>query len=399
MCGDIPLGDIRAPAVSSGTIVGNDGPRATRWGPHVTGSRGNYVRLRIGLAALAVVLGSAGTAAPGWAGETRTLTGPSTGSNEVFLTYVGCAGFFGPSTAPSSRINLGPQSAPLGRRSLGLVPQGGGTATGPYASFRSLAALDASLSATAAGGSTGVSYIWTITPDTLPGTAWSGRADTAAGAGGWQEVRTADLTYTWSLVDLTSRRPVADGGQATPAQFAAAHGDGHGYVVTGFGCDGNAFNIDAVRSGATTWDFEGITLSTTMGAAPASVQPGATVTISGTVRDTGGRVTGDPLVLEARTPGGEWRPLGDPRLADRDGTTRLDVVVDETTEYRWHRPESQYADEGWSDAVTVRVEAPAPAPAPSSPETPAPEGAGANAGDKAGAKGGGTGAGAGSQRQ
>jgi hypothetical protein len=353
------------------------------------------VRLRIGLAALAVVLGSAGTAAPVWAGETRTLTGPSTGSSDVFLTYVACSSFFGPSTAPRSRINLGPQAAPAGRRSLGLVPQAAGTATGPYATFPSLAGIDSSVSATATGGSTGVSYIWTITPDTLPGTAWSGRADTSADAGGWQDVRAADLTYDWSLVDLGTRRPVADGGRATPAQFAAAHGDGHGYVVTGFGCDGRAFNIDAVRSRGTTWDFEGIALSTAIGEVPSSVPAGATVTISGTVRDTGGRVTGDPLVLEARTPGGEWRALGDARLADPDGITRLDVVVDETTDYRWHRPESQYADEGWSDAVTVRVEAPAPEP------TPSPEGDGAKAGGKSGDTKAGTekGAGTAGQRQ
>jgi hypothetical protein len=344
--------------------------------------------LRIGLAAL-VVLGSAGAAVPAWSGESRTVSGPGTGSNDMFVTYVGCAGFFGPSTAPRSRINLGPQTAPVGRRSLGLIPQGTGTASGPYATFTSLTTLDASVAATAAAGTTGVSYVWTITPDTLPGTAWHGRADTAVPAGGWHDVRAADLTYTWSLVDLGTHRPVADGGRGTPAQFAAAHGDGHGYVVTGFGCDGRAVNIDAVRSGGTTWDFEGIALTTAIGGAAPTAQAGATVTLTGTVRDASGRVTGDPLVLEARTPGGSWRPLGDPRLADPDGTTRLDVVVEETTEYRWHRPESQYADEGWSDSVTVRVEAPAK-PEPTPEPSPAP---GDGAGDKK------DGAKAGQQRQ
>jgi hypothetical protein len=334
------------------------------------------VRLRIGLAAL-VVLGSAGAAAPGWAGDTRTLAGASSGSSDMFVTYVGCSSFFGPSTAPRSRVNLGPLAAPAGRRSLGLIPQGAGTASGPYTTFTSLRALDASVAATAAAGTTGVSYVWTITPDTLPGTAWSGRADTAVPAGGWQDVRPADLTYTWSLVDLGTRQPVADGGRATPAEFAAAHGDGHGYVVTGLGCDGSAFNIDAVRSGGTTWDFEGITLSTAIGGGAASARPGDKVTITGTVRDATGRVTGDPLVLEARKPDGVWQPLGDPRLADPDGTTRLEVVVETTTEYRWHRPQSQYADEGWSDTVTVRVEEP---PAPAAP--PAPEGGGGTAGGK-----------------
>lgn len=340
------------------------------------------MRLRIGLAAL-VVIGSVGTAAPGWAGDTRTVSGPGTGSSDVFVTYVGCSSFFGPSTAPRSRINLGPQAAPLGRRSLGLVPQGAGTAAGPYTTFSSLRTLDASVAATAAAGTTGVSYVWTITPDTLPGTAWSGRADTTV-TSRWQDVRPADLTYTWTLVDLGSRRPVAEGGQATPTEFAGAHGDGHGYVVTGFGCDGSPFNIDAVRGGGTTWDFEGIALTTAIGGPAPTVRAGDAVTITGTVRDTSGRVTGDPLVLEARTPGGAWQPLGDPRLADPDGTTRLEVVVERTTEYRWHRPESQYADEGWSDAITVRAEEPAaPETTPPASTPPAPEGAG-DAGDKAG---------------
>ena len=32
--------------------------------------------------------------------------------------------------------------------------------------------------------------------------------------------------------------------------------------------------------------------------------------------------------------------------------------VAETTEFRWHRPESQYADEGWSEPITVTVPEP-----------------------------------------
>ena len=43
-------------------------------------------------------------------------------------------------------------------------------------------------------------------------------------------------------------------------------------------------------------------------------------------------------------------------MSDPSGLARVDVPVTETTEFRWHRPQSQYADEGWSDPVTVTVD-------------------------------------------
>jgi hypothetical protein len=79
-------------------------------------------------------------------------------------------------------------------------------------------------------------------------------------------------------------------------------------------------------------------------------------------------VTGDPLVLQTRVPGGAWTSADALVLADRDGVTRTTVELQETTELRWHRPESQYADEGWSEPVTVTVTAPDDGPA--SPEAP-----------------------------
>ncbi len=129
-----------------------------------------------------------------------------------------------------------------------------------------------------------------------------------------------------------------------------------------------------MHSGASTFDFEGISLATTAsvdatgpGNAGDSVtltgKEGDHVTLTGRVSDTGGRVTGDPLILESRTPGGAWSPVGAAVMADPSGTSRVEVPVTETTEFRWHRPESQYADEGWSDPVTVTVDQPAPAPA------------------------------------
>jgi hypothetical protein len=328
-------------------------------------------RTTLGVAAtmMLTVLG----AAPAHADGSRTLTGPTTGDADVFLTYVGCGDLFGPAVAPQSRINLGPYSAPLGRRSLGLVPPAQGTASGPFARFASLTAVGSSLSVASTSGSQGVSHVMSITSTSPPGTAWSGRAALSVAPGSWRSVSAATLAYEWHLVDLTTLDAVAPAGTATPAEFAAEHGDGEGFVVTGFGCDGRSFNLDAVQGSGATFDFEGTALTTTISADRARAGAGERVTITGRVTDAGGRVTGDPLVLESRAPGGQWAPVGAAVLGDAAGLARTDVPVTDTTEFRWHRPESQYADEGWSDPVTVTVDAPSPSEtrseSPSEPPT------------------------------
>lgn len=309
--------------------------------------------------------------APAHADGVQTLTGPATGDTEVYLTYVDCASLFAPGTAPASRLNLGPFDAPMGRRSLGLVPSSAGTASGPVVWFDSLTAVGSTFSVASTGGSTGVSYLVAITPDVPAGAAWLARTTLSAPAGGWQQVSAASLAYDWTLVDLASHAPLGSGGTATPAEFAAAHGDGKGLVVSGFGCDGGAFNLDAVQGSGSTFDFEGVALTTSLAVDRPRVDAGGSVTLTGRVTDVRSRVTGDPLVLESRAPGGAWEPAGDPVLAGPDGLVHLDVTVSETTEFRWHRPESQYADEGWSDVATVTV-APAPEPAPE-PATPTEE--------------------------
>ncbi|NPC44443.1 hypothetical protein [Nocardioides sp. zg-1230] len=315
---------------------------------------------------LTMTMGTTLVTAPAHAaGGTRTVSGPATGDPDVYLTYVGCADLLGAAAAPASRINLGPYAAPLGRRSLGLVPSGAGSAAGPYASFGSLAALDTSVAVAATGGSSGVSWVMAVTRQSPAGTAWRGRAAVSVPAGSWTTVSSAALSYDWALVDLASGATVDRVGSATPAQFAAAHGDGAGFAVTGFGCDGKAFNLDAVRASGSTLDFEGVSLTTTVAASKQQADPGQEVELIGRVTDGSGRVTGDPLVLESRAPGGQWAPVGKAVLAGRDGVARVVVPVAETTEFRWHRPQSQYADEGWSDTVTVTVEQPPEQQAPS----------------------------------
>jgi hypothetical protein len=302
------------------------------------------------------------------AGGSQTVAGPATGDPDVYLTYVGCADLLGAAAAPASRINLGPYAAPLGRRSLGLVPSAAGSAAGPYSTFGSLAGLDASVAVAATGGSTGVSWVMAVTRQSPAGTAWRGRAAVSAPAGSWTTVSSAALTYDWALVDLASGATVDRVGSATPAQFVAQHGDGSGFAVTGFGCDGKAFNLDAVRASGSTFDFEGVSLTTTVAAGRQRVEAGQEVELTGRVTDGSGRVTGDPLVLESRAPGGQWSAVGKPVLAGRDGVARVVVPVAETTEFRWHRPQGQYADEGWSDTVTVTVEQPPQETPPQQPE-------------------------------
>ena len=313
-----------------------------------------HLRTTVAVAAMTTALTALG-ASPAQADDARTLAGSSTGDADVFMTYVGCDSLFGAAAAPQPRINLGPYAAPLGRRSLGLVPSAPGTASGPYATFSSLAGVQSSVSVAATGGSQGVSYVMAITSTSPAGTAWSGRASITAPPGSWTAVSAASLTYDWTLVDLSTRAPIGPAGSGTPAEFAAQRGDGAGFVVTGFGCNGRAFNLDAVRGSGSTLDFEGIALSTSVAVDRAKATSGDDVAVTGTVRDGAGQVTGDSLVLESRTPGGAWAPVGDAVPAGPGGQARRVVPVTETTEFRWHRLESQYADEGWSDPVTVTV--------------------------------------------
>lgn len=296
-------------------------------------------------------------AAPAHADDTgaTAMAGPGSPLDGMHLTYVGCDSIAAPASAPSTRINLGPDTAPMGRRSFGLVPSGAGTASGPTLSFTSLASLGASVSVRAEAGTTGASYVWVATPDAPAGHAWLGRADLTVPAAAWQQVDTALVPYAWSLVDLGTGVTAAVE-TSTPTDFVAVHGDGPGYVVTGFGCDGHPFHVDAVRGNGRAWDFEGLTLSTSILGPTAPVPAGTDVEIAGSVTDPSGRVTGDPLVLQSRARGAsEWVDVSPLTYSGPDGVSRATVTVTEGQELRWLRPESEYADAGASDPVTVSV--------------------------------------------
>ena len=157
------------------------------------------------------------------------------------------------------------------------MPPAPGTASGPFTRFDSLASFDSTVAVASTSGSQGVSYVMSITPDNLPGTAWRGRATLSAPAGSWTTVSTAATAYDWTLVDLATLAPLGAPETATTAAFAAAHGDGAGFVVIGFGCDGSPFNLDAVRGSGSTFDFEGTTLATTVDVDRTAVDAGQSV--------------------------------------------------------------------------------------------------------------------------
>ena len=295
---------------------------------------------------------------PAQADETApvtTIAGPGSPLDGMFLTYVGCDAMADPVSAPATRINRGPDAAPLGLRSFGLVPAGPGTASGPTISFDSLRDVNAGLDVRAEAGTSGASYIWVSTPDAGSGQVWQGRADLTVAPGAWQHVDTAVMPYDWQLVDLvTGERTQAQ--SATPDEFVAAHGDGPGMVVTGFGCDGAGFNLDAVRGNDRTWNFEGLSLTTTIAASSTDVSRGDQLSVTGSVTDPSGRVAGDSLVLQSRAPGDTgWRDVSPSTSTGPDGVSQAGVVVTETQEFRWSRPASEYADEGASEPVLVTV--------------------------------------------
>jgi hypothetical protein len=305
------------------------------------------------------------------ASAVTTMTGPGSALDGMFLTYVGCDAMGGSASPPSTRINRGPGTPPLGRRSFGLVPSGAGTASGPTISFLSLASLGAAVDVRSERGTTGASYIWVTSLDAPAGHAWRGRASLTVAPATWQHVDTSTVPHEWQLVDLATGLAVA-GETSTPAEFVTAHGDGAGYVVTGFGCDGNAFNVDAVRGNGQVWDFEGLTLATSITASAPEVASGAQVTVAGSVTDGGGRITGDPLVLQSRVPGTvEWTDESPLTYMGPDGFSRATVTLTQTREFRWLRPESEYADAGASESVVVTVAPAAVEPAPVEP-TPTP---------------------------
>ena len=298
--------------------------------------------------------------APAVADDTVVVPGLAFPGSDTYLTYFGCTDLYHADTR-SPQVRIGRDGvAPTGRRSFGLRMPGGGTATGPVRRVESVAGTTvAGFAARADAGGAGVAYVWYSAPDLLPGQAWAGRATLQTGAA-WQYVDAAAATYTWTRYDAGSGAVVEDAGSASIADFTARHGDGPGYLMAGFGCDGQPFSLDALRFGSpgsiTTYDLEGITVATTIRASHGTLPAGGEVTLSGATLDAGGVPIGSALVLESRPAGAQaFTATGPAQYSGPDGTVSAVVAPEVTTEYRWYLPDTGLADAGYSASVRVTV--------------------------------------------
>jgi len=285
------------------------------------------------------------------------VPGTSFPAGGTYLSWFGCAGLFGPAAAGPSPSVGADAAAPMGSRATRLAMPGTGHASGPVARVDSVGGAAWSMWVLPASGGQGVAHVWYVSPELDEGEVWSGRADLAATAGEWQQVSPATARFSWSRVAAATGEVLEQAGTATLAGFTRARGDGPGYLLAGFGCDGAPFLLDAVATGATTYDLEGFPVSTTIAASAPRVAPGTEVTLAGVTLDGAQQPTGAPLVLEARPAGAErfTRVAPEPLLGGADGSVVATVTPERTTRYRWFQPATGYADAGWSPVVTVRV--------------------------------------------
>lgn len=309
--------------------------------------------------AVVLVLGLAAwwPAPPVSADDVAVVPGTSFPDGDTYLSWFGCAGLFGPATAgPSSSVGVD-AAAPLGSRATRMELPETGQATGPVTRVDRVSGATWSLWVRPVAGGQGAAYVWYASAELGAGEVWSGRADLTATTGQWQQVRPGEATFTWTRT-LAATGEVLDRLEtATVADFTAVHGDGPGYLMAGFGCDGEPFALDGVSAGGTTYDLEGLPVATTIETSASQAAAGAEVTVTGRTLDTVQRATGAPLVLEERPEGAaRWSPVRpEPLTARSDGAVEATVTPSSTTDYRWFRPETAYADAGWSPVTRVRV--------------------------------------------
>lgn len=282
------------------------------------------------------------------------------------LAIVGCSGLYDISSAPVATYLSPSPGGPAGSRSL-KYDLDGGTAVGSQHHVGSLAATTvAGASVLAPQGTTGVAYAGYQSPEDAGTTLlWVGRADLSVGAGAWQQVDAPGLTYTWTKYDFATQRPV-DSGEApasstVPALMDAHGGDGAGFYALGFGCDGNPFKIDALRTGSpgdvTTYDLEGYTTATGITGSAERITAGDALTLHGSVTtDMVGPLAQGLLVLEAQQFGEqEFKPVDGAALQVSGGGTTATVQPTSHTVYRWRFGGSASADGSVSAPFTVDV--------------------------------------------
>ncbi|QBR91331.1 hypothetical protein [Nocardioides euryhalodurans] len=297
---------------------------------------------------------------PAHADEVVVVPGTSFPSGDTYLSWFGCDDLFTPAVGgPRATIGL-EEAAPLGARATRLALAGGGTASGPVGRVGSVADATWSWWVRPVSGGQGVAHVWYVSSELEDGEVWVGRADLGATAGSWQQVEPAAATFTWTRHVAATGESLGSEGAATVDAFTAEHGDGPGYLLSGFGCDGAGFAVDAISVGdpgsVTTYDLEGVPVTTTIGASADRVAEGAEVVLTGSTIDSGQRATGAPLRLEARPEGAaDFAPVREVDPAGPDGRVVATVSPGRTTAYRWFMPATGYADATWSPAVEVRV--------------------------------------------
>ena len=276
----------------------------------------------------------------------------------VYLTYVDCADLFTPGTAPP----VAAQPRPLHRTdgaTLARVwcPQAPAPRPAP-SPFDSLTCLDSTFSAPRPAAAPACPTSWTVTADTPPERrGWPRRPRSPArrrvDAGRRRRPR---LRLDPGRPDH-ARRPRSRGGTATPAEFAATHGDGRGLVghrlrVRRWRLQPRRRRAAPARPSTSRASRSDDLASTPTGSRPRRRRPSDHRLASPTPRAAPPATRSSSSPARRAAPGA---PSAAPVLGDAGGVARVDVPVTETTEFRWHRPESQYADEGWSETVTVTV--------------------------------------------
>ena len=293
------------------------------------------------------------------------------------LTLVGCDALYDRSTEfLQPYISRGPgtegesTNVPFGTRSL-KYDLAGGNAIGTLSYVDSMARTSAAgLQFYARPGAQGVAYAGFQRPDADGHELWIGRAPLVS-RGGWQPVDATALSYTWVEYDMRTGQATGDtaDGQATVARFAAENGgDGAGFYMVGFGCDGTPFYMDGWRVGApgtiTTYDLEGLTTRVTMRGSAHTIDPGDSVTLDGSVRDGAGqRLVRGTMVLEARpVGGGGFLPV---QVVDAAATDpSVTVTPKQSTVYRWRFADRPLASGSVSAEFRVDVATPEPGPWP-----------------------------------
>lgn len=334
--------------------------------------------MRRGAATAAVALALGLWPAAAHADETVVVPGTAFPSTSTYLTWFGCTDLYSAASAgPEVRVNRD-DAAPLGRRAASLAMPGTGSASGPVSLVSSVASATSSTWVSTSAGSEGVAYVWYVSDELERGEVWAGRADLVTTVDGWQQVDALAATYDWTRYDAASGEVIEQPGEDSLGDFTEAHGDGPGYLLSGFGCDGRAFGVDRIEAGTTgavtTYDLEGWSVTTSITATPEQVTAGDPVTVTGSSVAPDGRVMAAPLQLEVRADGAAgFRSVGDPVSPGEDGLVATTVVPEESADYRWVFAETGYTDQHWSaEARVVVVPPPPPSPSRSPEPTPKP---------------------------